>query len=202
MCHSFHLLSSVACAWSVSNILILQFYCFFWKLWLFSYSSNYSPPPCTSDDNLHDAKNTVVLRGTNFSSQAHLQLDRWVTLVNSTHSQVRSLGSFWTSDAYTHENVIMANNIFFCLNEPVPMWSGILLRIFLMLYDRSSHCSHPVISITLGGFGADRFYLGQTTYGVIKLFTFGGIGLWGLVDIILTATGYLSPADGSGLLAN
>ena len=52
-------------------------------------------------------------------------------------------------------------------------------------------------SITLGGFGADRFYLGLWREGIGKLFSFGGLGVWTIVDVILVATGYIGPADGS-----
>lgn len=54
-----------------------------------------------------------------------------------------------------------------------------------------------IISVTLGGFGIDRFYLGYWQEGIGKLFSFGGFGVWTLVDIILISTGYLKPADGS-----
>ncbi|CAI4226143.1 unnamed protein product [Auanema sp. JU1783] len=52
-------------------------------------------------------------------------------------------------------------------------------------------------SITLGGFGADRFYLGLWKSAIGKLFSFGGLGIWTVLDIILIATGYIRPADGS-----
>ncbi|KAI2808533.1 TM2 domain-containing protein 3 [Blomia tropicalis] len=54
-----------------------------------------------------------------------------------------------------------------------------------------------LLSITLGGFGIDRFYLGNWQEGVGKLFSFGGLGIWTLIDVILIATGYLKPSDGS-----
>ena len=53
------------------------------------------------------------------------------------------------------------------------------------------------LSITLGGFGADRFYLGHWQEGIGKLFSFGGLGVWTLVDVVLVSTGYIGPADGS-----
>jgi hypothetical protein len=54
-----------------------------------------------------------------------------------------------------------------------------------------------ILSVTLGGFGADRFYLGRWQEGIGKLFSFGGLGLWTIVDIILIGVRYLGPADGS-----
>ncbi|XP_067555598.1 TM2 domain-containing protein 3 isoform X4 [Pseudorca crassidens] len=53
------------------------------------------------------------------------------------------------------------------------------------------------LSITLGGFGADRFYLGQWREGLGKLFSFGGLGIWTLLDVLLIGVGYVGPADGS-----
>lgn len=61
-----------------------------------------------------------------------------------------------------------------------------------MCFFLSSSCS-----ITLGGFGADRFYLGQWREGLGKLFSFGGLGIWTLIDVLLIGVGYVGPADGS-----
>ncbi|XP_065335230.1 TM2 domain-containing protein almondex [Cloeon dipterum] len=54
-----------------------------------------------------------------------------------------------------------------------------------------------LLSITLGGFGADRFYLGHWQEAIGKLFSFGGLGVWTLVDVVLVWLHYLGPADGS-----
>ena len=40
-----------------------------------------------------------------------------------------------------------------------------------------------IVSIFLGYLGIDRFLLGQTMYGVIKLITGGGCGIWWLIDL-------------------
>lgn len=47
-----------------------------------------------------------------------------------------------------------------------------------------------VLSIFLGGYGIDRFYIGHIGLGVGKLLTCGGIGIWAIIDwfLILGAT--------------
>lgn len=54
-----------------------------------------------------------------------------------------------------------------------------------------------LLAIFTGGFGVDRFYLGYTGLGVVKLLTAGGFGIWALIDLIRICTGSLRPADGS-----
>lgn len=45
-----------------------------------------------------------------------------------------------------------------------------------------------IISIFLGQLGIDRFMMGQVGLGILKLITFGGFGIWWLIDVILIAT--------------
>ena len=45
-----------------------------------------------------------------------------------------------------------------------------------------------LFSLFLGGLGVDRFYLGKIGTGVLKLITFGGFGIWALIDLILVLT--------------
>ena len=54
-----------------------------------------------------------------------------------------------------------------------------------------------LLSVFLGMFGADRFYLGYPAIGLAKLCTFGFLLVGQLIDIILIATEQLRPADGS-----
>lgn len=56
-----------------------------------------------------------------------------------------------------------------------------------------------ILSIMLGTFGADRFYLGYIGLGLLKLITCGGCGIWWLVDIILIATRKLPDSSGMPL---
>lgn len=48
-----------------------------------------------------------------------------------------------------------------------------------------------------GVLGVDRFYLGYTALGVLKLLTAGGLGIWALIDLIRIAVDSIRPADGS-----
>lgn len=54
-----------------------------------------------------------------------------------------------------------------------------------------------LLSIFLGMFGVDRFYLGYPAIGLAKFCTLGFMFLGQLVDIILIATQVVGPADGS-----
>lgn len=45
-----------------------------------------------------------------------------------------------------------------------------------------------VMSVLFGGLGVDRFIMGYIGLGILKLITFGGFGIWWLVDVILIAT--------------
>ena len=56
-----------------------------------------------------------------------------------------------------------------------------------------------LLSIFVGSFGIDRFYMGLIGTGILKLLTFGGCGVWTIVDWILIALNNLKDADGKYL---
>jgi TM2 domain-containing membrane protein YozV len=62
-----------------------------------------------------------------------------------------------------------------------------------------------ILSILLGAFGVDRFYLGKVGTGILKLivtiFTFGLFAwVWWLIDIILIATDSMHDGWGRKLI--
>lgn len=48
----------------------------------------------------------------------------------------------------------------------------------------------------LGALGVHRFYLGKIGTGILMLCTFGGFGIWIVIDLILIATGSFRDKEG------
>ena len=48
----------------------------------------------------------------------------------------------------------------------------------------------------LGPFGAHRFYAGKIGTGILMLLTFGGLGIWSLIDFIMIVCSAFRDADG------
>lgn len=48
----------------------------------------------------------------------------------------------------------------------------------------------------LGGFGVHRFYLGKIGTGILMIITFGGLGIWALIDFIFAVTGNMRDKEG------
>ena len=57
-----------------------------------------------------------------------------------------------------------------------------------------------LLCIFLGYLGVHRFYTGHIVIGLIQLFTFGGCGIWWLIDLIMIATGSFTDSNGLPLV--
>lgn len=48
----------------------------------------------------------------------------------------------------------------------------------------------------LGGFGVHRFYAGKIGTGILQLVTFGGLGIWTMIDLVMLVIGKFEDVDG------
>ena len=57
-----------------------------------------------------------------------------------------------------------------------------------------------LLCIFLGGVSAHRFYTGYIGIGILQIITFGGFGIWWLIDLIMILCGNYKTADGEYLV--
>lgn len=55
--------------------------------------------------------------------------------------------------------------------------------------ERKSQYKTFLLSLFLGWAGVDHYYLGFTGWGLLKMFTLGGAGVWWIIDIVRTGSG-------------
>lgn len=58
-----------------------------------------------------------------------------------------------------------------------------------------------LLCFLLGGLGVHRFYVGKIGTGILQLITFGGLGIWVLIDLIVIAIGKFSDKEGRPIIA-
>ena len=63
-----------------------------------------------------------------------------------------------------------------------------------------SYMTASLLSLFLGYLGVDRFYLGYVGLGLLKLFTFGGFGIWYVIDLVFVISGAMKDSKGKTLI--
>lgn len=63
-------------------------------------------------------------------------------------------------------------------------------------YSRQSRLVALLLCWFLGVFGAHRFYVGKTGTAVLQILTFGGLGIWVLIDLVIITVGAFRDVDG------
>ncbi|RPF85428.1 MAG: TM2 domain-containing protein [Roseibacillus sp. TMED18] len=51
----------------------------------------------------------------------------------------------------------------------------------------------------LGILGIHRFYVGKTGSGIAQILTFGGLGIWAIIDLIMIVCGSFKDSEGKPL---
>nr|CAD7196902.1 unnamed protein product [Timema douglasi] len=140
---------------------------------------------CTVKDRVNCSGSTTFIR--TMRCQYCYQTESWEHTCTSSSlcKAVASPRQYYTANCSVKSEIICLGKRRFLKRLPCNWTGGYRWRTALFL------------SIVLGGFGADRFYLGHWQEGIGKLFSFGGLGVWTLIDVILISLHYLGPADGS-----
>ena len=64
------------------------------------------------------------------------------------------------------------------------------------VYSEKGFVPAALLCFFLGVLGVHRFYVGKIGTGILQLLTFGGLGIWALIDLVLIIVGGFSDKQG------
>lgn len=66
-------------------------------------------------------------------------------------------------------------------------------------YSEKSRLIAALLCFFLGTFGVHRFYVEKHGTGILMILTFGGLGIWALIDLVIILVGAFRDARGRTL---
>ena len=102
----------------------------------------------------------------------------------------RPQSRYWDGDAWTDQ---VGPALPQAAAPPAPPVQPVFARVELDADGRPvsprSRLAATLLCFFLGVLGVHRFYVGKVGTGVLQVVTFGGLGIWALVDLVLIIVG-------------
>ena len=130
-----------------------------------------------------------------FSAKAETVVSEPLPAVENSYLEEMLAANFFAQSPYTDRDYLIASflsdnqNMFnkadlFRIKDELKSMSANQLLVLNDMEFKDPTIS-LILSVCIGGLGVDRFYIGDTGLGVLKLITGGGLGVWWLVDLFL-----------------
>ncbi|MEO7752219.1 MAG: NINE protein [Terracoccus sp.] len=102
----------------------------------------------------------------------------------------KPVSRYWDGDGWTDQTGPM-------LPAPAPpsAFSPVALDPSGMPVSDKSRLAASLLCAFVGVLGIHRFYVGKVGTGVLQLVTFGGFGIWALVDLVIILVGTFRDKD-------